>query len=78
MPSSEVTDHCVTIHHARFRKTKSTPHECPDAPADPEAYTGERIIIGTYRDGSEVKLPDLDWINNTHSDGPIEGNYDFF
>ena len=32
MPSSEVTDHCVTIYHTRYRKTKSTPRECPDAP----------------------------------------------
>ena len=64
-PAAEVTEATVTVHHERYRKTKATPRECPNAPQDPQLYTGERIIVGKYKDGSDVNIHDQDWIHKT-------------
>ena len=65
---AEVTDSSVTLYHGRLRKTKATPRECPLAPHDYERYTGDRIIEGTYDDGSPCLIHDKDWIHGTHTE----------
>ena len=61
LPSAEIDDDSVVIHHKNWRSRKAKPSECPQFPRDLEAYTGERYTMGVYEDGEEFACIDEDW-----------------
>ena len=64
VPSIEISDESVAIHHKHWRSRKAKPTECSQFPQDPDLYTGERFTIGVYEDGEEFACIDRDWRTN--------------
>ena len=64
LPSIEMAEDSVAIHHKHWRSKKAKPSECSQFPKDLELYTGERFTIGVYEDGEEFACTDLDWRTN--------------